>query len=159
MSPSHANTASRPRVLIIASGGGHWIQMRRLRGAFEGCDVAYVTTQADYVSDVVGHRFYAVADITRKSPFNIFLLAPQLARILLKERPDVVVTTGSAPGMICLALAKRLTRARTLWIDSIANVERLSSSGRRARFFADAWVTQWPELSRPEGPHYWGAVL
>ena len=69
----------------------------------------------------------------------------------MKERPDAVVTTGSAPGMICLALAKVLTRARTMWIDSIANCERLSSSGKRARFFADVWLTQWPELSRPEG--------
>ena len=150
---------SPKRVLVVASGGGHWIQMRRLRGAFEGLDLAYVTTQADYVSDVAGHRFYAVADITRRSPLNIFLLMPQLAFVLLKERPDAVVTTGSAPGMICLALAKVLTGARTLWIDSIANCERLSSSGQRARFFADEWITQWPELSKPEGPHYWGAVL
>ena len=160
MSPSRVpDTPRRTRVLIVASGGGHWIQMRRLRAAFDGFDLAFVTTQADYVSDVGEHRFYAVADITRKSPLNILILAPQLARILLKERPDAVVTTGSAPGMICLALAKVLTRARTLWIDSIANCERLSSSGKRARFFADVWLTQWPELSRPEGPHYWGAVL
>jgi UDP-N-acetylglucosamine:LPS N-acetylglucosamine transferase len=133
--------------------------MRRLREAFTGFDVAYVTTQPDYVADVPGHRFYAVADITRKSPGNIFILVPQLARILLKERPDAVVTTGSAPGLITLALAKALTRARTMWIDSIANCERLSSSGARARFFADEWLTQWPELSKPEGPRHWGAVL
>ncbi len=133
--------------------------MRRLRGAFEGLDLAYVTTQADYASDVAGHRFYAVADITRRSPLNIFLLVPQLAGILLKEQPDAVVTTGSAPGMICLALAKVLTRARTLWIDSIANCERLSSSGARARYFADEWLTQWPELTTAKGPHFWGAVL
>ena len=32
-------------------------------------------------------------------------------------------------------------------------------SGRLARRVADAWLTQWQHLARPEGPHYWGAVL
>lgn len=147
------------RVLVIASGGGHWVQMRRLRPAFEGHDVAYVSVYPDYAEDVAGHRFYAVSDITRVSLGKLLILAPQLARILLKERPHVVITTGSAPGLVCLALAKLLTRARTIWIDSVANCERMSSSGKQARRFADEWLTQWPELSTPKGPHYWGAVL
>ena len=32
-------------------------------------------------------------------------------------------------------------------------------SGRMARPVADAWLVQWEHLGRPEGPHYWGAVL
>jgi UDP-N-acetylglucosamine:LPS N-acetylglucosamine transferase len=87
------------------------------------------------------------------------VLVPQFIRILLRERPHVVVTTGSAPGLVGIALAKLFTRARTIWIDSIANCERMSSSGSRARYFADEWLTQWPDLAKAEGPHYWGAVL
>ena len=81
-----------------------------------------------------------------------------MTRILLKERPEVVVTTGAAPGLVALALARRLG-SRTVWIDSIANVERLSTSGEHARRVADVWLTQWEHLARPEGPHFWGAVL
>ena len=147
------------RILVIASGGGHWVQMRRLRPAFEGLDVAYVTIHPDYAVDVPGHRFYAVPDVTRMSLTRLMALVPRLIAILLKERPEVIVTTGSFPGLVCLSLARVFTRARTLWIDSIANGERLSSSGRRARLVAHVWLTQWPELSRPEGPHYWGQVL
>ena len=29
----------RPKILAIASGGGHWIQLLRLRPAFSGADV------------------------------------------------------------------------------------------------------------------------
>ena len=147
------------RVLVIASGGGHWVQMRRLRPAFEGHDVAYVSVYPDYAEDVAGCRFYAVTDITRLSLGKLLILVPQFARILLKERPDVVITTGSAPGLVGIAIAKAITKARTVWIDSIANCERMSSSGKQARRFADEWLTQWPELSTPNGPHYWGAVL
>jgi UDP-N-acetylglucosamine:LPS N-acetylglucosamine transferase len=149
----------RNKVLAVASGGGHWIQMRRLQPAFDGLDVAYVGVQASYAEEVPEHRFYAVRDVTRWDRWGIVVLVLQLTIILLKERPHVVITTGSAPGVITLALAKLLLRAKTIWIDSIANSVEMSSSGRQARRFSDAWLTQWPQLQRPGGPECWGAVL
>ena len=154
-----SSSTSTPRVLAIASGGGHWVQLRRLRPAFEGFDVAFVSVSQDYAVDVPGHRFYAVTNMTRFNLPALLVLAPQLERIILKEMPDVVITTGAAPGLMGLALAKLLTRARTMWIDSIANCERMSTSGRQARRFADQWLTQWPDLAPNEGSSYWGAVL
>jgi UDP-N-acetylglucosamine:LPS N-acetylglucosamine transferase len=152
-------STNKKRVLVIASSGGHWVQMRRLRPAFADFEVAYASVYPDYAIDVAGFRYYTVKDITRLSLLNIFILVPQFIRILLKERPDVVITTGSMPGLVGIAVAKLLTRARTVWIDSIANCERMSSSGKQARHFADEWLTQWPQLSGPDGPGYWGAVL
>lgn len=149
----------RRRVLAIASGGGHWVQLQRLRPAFEDCDVAYVSVHADYGQDVPGARFYHVTNITRMNLAKLLILGPQLLGILLRERPQVVITTGSLPGLIAIALAKRLFGIRTIWIDSIANCERMSSSGKRARSFADQWLTQWPDLAAADGPQYWGAVL
>ena len=61
--------------------------------------------------------------------------------------------------MLALAVAKLAGRSRTIWIDSIANTERMSLSGRMARPVADAWLVQWEHLSRRGGPAYWGAVL
>ncbi len=151
--------AGKAKVLAIASGGGHWVQLRRLREAFVDCDVAYVSVYADYADDVVGSRFYKVQDVTRVNILAVGRLFPQYMRIMLKERPDVVITTGSAPGLIGLAIAKVFLRTRTVWIDSIANCERMSSSGRMARYFADEWLTQWPSLCGEDGPSCWGAVL
>ena len=150
---------NKKRVLVIASSGGHWVQMRRLRPAFADFEVAYASVYPDYAVDVLGYKYYTVKDITRLSLFNIFILVPQFVRILHKERPDVVITTGSMPGLVGIAVAKLLTRAKTVWIDSIANCECMSSSGKQARLFADEWLTQWPQLSGPDGPGYWGSVL
>ena len=69
------------------------------------------------------------------------------------------MTTGAAPGFVALVLAKLLCRSRTVWIDTVANSEGMTLSGRLARPFADAWLVQWPHLARPGGPEYWGAVL
>jgi UDP-N-acetylglucosamine:LPS N-acetylglucosamine transferase len=149
----------RNKILAVASGGGHWIQMRRLEPAFDGLDVAYVGVLSLYAEEVPDHRFYTVRDVTRWDRWGIVVLISQLIVTLLKERPRVVITTGSAPGVIALALAKFLLRSKTIWIDSIANCEAMSSSGRQARRFADVWLTQWPQLQRPDGPECWGAVL
>lgn len=153
------NKNGRPKVLAIASGGGHWVQLQRLRPAFADFDTAYVSVYADYADDLGGARFYTVPDFTRVNLGKLLVLIPRLLGILLKERPQVVITTGSAPGLVCLALAKTLFRARTVWVDSIANCEQMSSSGRQARRFADRWLTQWPDLAKNSGAEYWGAVI
>jgi UDP-N-acetylglucosamine:LPS N-acetylglucosamine transferase len=149
----------RPKIMAIASGGGHWVQMRRVIPAFDGLDVFYVSVDPSSATDVTGFTYYAIRNVSRRDRFGFAVLVAQLLRILIRERPDVVITTGAAPGLVALALAKTLFRARTIWIDSIANVERLSSSGRQARRVADVWLTQLQHLARPGGPEYWGAVL
>ncbi len=147
------------KVLAVASGGGHWLEMRLLYPAFEDLDVAFVSVHPAYAEQVPDHRFYVIRDVTRWDRWGLIVLTAQLLRIILIERPSVVITTGSAPGLFALTIAKLVLRARTMWIDSIANCEQLSSSGMRARHVADVWLTQWPLLQRPNGPFYWGAVL
>lgn len=147
------------RILAIASQGGHWVELRRLLPAFEGLDVAFASTYPEYAEDVPGYRFYTFPDFSRFAKLRIFLLVLHLFRILLIERPHVIITTGSAPALACLGLGKLLIGAHTIWIDSIANSEELSSSGARAKHVADTWLTQWEHLATDKGPKYWGAVL
>ncbi len=149
---------ARPRLLALASGGGHWIQLLRLQPAFEGFDVAYVSMFNSYADSVAGSRFHTVPDASR---FDVKSFAPVLAcavRIIARERPAAIVTTGSAP-MLAFILLGRLTGRRTLWIDSIANSERMSSSGRLAKKVAHKVVSQWPEVAAREGVEFWGRVL
>lgn len=147
------------KVLAVASGGGHWLELCRIRPAFAGLDVTFVSVHPNYADQVQGHRFYVIRDVSRRDWWGVAVLVPQLARIVLKERPDVVITTGSFPALFALVIAKFMVRAKTIWIDSIANVERLSSSGSLARHVADVCLTQWPALKADHRPAYWGAVL
>lgn len=145
--------------MVATSDGGHWIQMRRILPAFEGLDVCYVGVAPEPDADMRAARYYCVRNATRRNPHWFAVIVWQLVRIVLKERPDVVVTTGAGPGLMALAVGKALVRSRTLWIDSVANSERLSLSGRLARPIADVHLVQWPHLARPNGPEYWGAVF
>jgi UDP-N-acetylglucosamine:LPS N-acetylglucosamine transferase len=146
------------RVLLVASGGGHWVQLLRLRAAWEGEDVAYVTVQPSYQSQVGDARFYCVPDATRWSRWALLRMVLEVARVVIKERPDVVITSGAAPGLVALRVGKWIG-ARTVWLDSIANVEAVSLSGRRVAGYADLQLTQWQHLQSSNGPAYRGAVL
>ncbi|HLX86802.1 MAG TPA: hypothetical protein VKR59_23090 [Terriglobales bacterium] len=150
--------ASRKKVLAVASSGGHWTQLLRVMPAFDCHEVAFVTVLEAYRSDVPDHRFYLVDDANRWNKFGLIKLAASVAWIVAKERPDVVVSTGAAPGYFAV-LVGRLLGAKTIWIDSITNIERLSMSGALAGKHANLWLTQWPHLAKAEGPQYGGSVL
>ena len=151
---------ARPKrkILAVASSGGHWTQLLRLRRAFAGHEVVFVTTQSDSRADVAPDRFHCVPDANRNSKLRILVLMLRMLLVVLRERPDVVLSTGAAPGYFAIRFG-RLLGARTLWLESIANVEELSLSTKLVRPYADLLLTQWPHLARPEGPHYRGSVL
>ena len=146
------------RLLAVSSGGGHWVELLRLAPAFEGHDVAFVTVDGAYASQVPGRRLYVVPEVTRWDRWRLLEALAKLLVILLRERPQVVISTGALPGYFAVRLG-RLLGARTVWLDSIANVEELSMSGSRVGPYADLWLTQWPHLARPGGPLYRGPVL
>lgn len=152
------DAAKRVRVLAVASGGGHWVQLRRLQPAFENCDLSYVTTIAEYASQIAPVRLHVVNDASKDSKLRLIIMALRMLLIFLRVRPDVVVSTGAAPGFVAIRLG-RLLGARTVWVDSIANVDEMSLAGKLARPYADLWLTQWPHLESPDGPSYAGSVL
>lgn len=155
-----------PHVMAVASAGGHWIQLNRLSPAWCGCRVTYVSTDPGLRAGVERSggdtaalvRFYAVTDANRWQKLRLLRSLVEIAWILLRSRPDVVVTTGAAPGFFALRLAS-LMRIRTVWVDSIANAETLSMSGQMAGRYSDLWLTQWEHLAKADGPEYQGSVI
>ena len=111
-----------------------------------------------YRSDVAPARFYTVRDVTRWDAWRCALTVMKLVWIFALERPHVVLSTGALPGYLALRLGNWFG-AKTLWLDSIANVEQLSMSGERIGKYVDLWLTQWPHLAKPDGPAYRGNVL
>lgn len=155
---SRVEARGKMKILAISSGGGHWVQLQRLMPAFEGHSVRFVTVNRAYQTDVGETPFHVVHDATRWNKLALLWMAFQLLWITIRVRPHVAISTGAAPGYIGLRIAGWLG-ARTIWVDSIANVEQLSMSGQMIGKHVDLWLTQWPELARPEGPRYEGAVF
>ncbi len=148
----------RKKILAIASGGGHWVQLLRLRPAFDGCDVVYATVREGYRGDVGGAEFRVIPDSNRWNKLALLRCALGVMWLVLRERPDVVISTGAAPGFFGVRFGKWFG-ARVIWVDSVANAEELSMSGRKAGGFVDLWVTQWQHLAGADGPKFFGSVI
>ncbi|HTF22187.1 MAG TPA: hypothetical protein VK658_29100 [Chryseolinea sp.] len=134
------------KVIAIASAGGHWIELLRLMPAFHGKNLVFISTDRSFGDSVPGHQFFDVPDASRWNKMRLIYMAFCVMLIIVRQRPKMIISTGAAPGLMGV-IAGRLVGANTIWIDSIANVERISMSGKIALNFVHKFYTQWPHLS------------
>jgi UDP-N-acetylglucosamine:LPS N-acetylglucosamine transferase len=150
------------RICIVASSGGHLTQLLSLKESWQDYSVHYVSTSRSAAKKTLERlgRCYIVADCGRNKVFQLFGVAFQCFRILLKEKTDVVISGGSAPGCLMSIIGKMFFQTRVVWFDSIANVRRMSLSGRITRPFTDICICQWEELAKKyKGVNYLGTVI
>ena len=145
------------KILAVSSSGGHWTQMQRISSAFYGADIIYVSTLKGYAKQVSTCKYYQVRDASAWNKLGLLMLFFQLMKIIVYERPDVVVSTGAAPGLFAVMLS-RFIGSKTVWLDSIANHERISLSGRLAKYFTHLHLTQWKHLANQK-TRFLGKVL
>jgi len=157
---SNMDKRKRLRICLAASAGGHISQLLKLAESWNGYETFCVTT-TEVVRDKLSRfgEVYVVGECNREHPIRIISVLLRCIRIVLRQRPDVVISTGAAAGCMLCFLGKMLG-AKVVWIDSITNVERLSLSGRMVRYIADLFLVQWPELAgRYKRVEFVGAVI
>lgn len=147
-------------VLVVCSGGGHWIQMKRILPAFNKnlLSVATVDLSCAQNAGVDFHAIAKIPDFNRKNLLAVIRFFPESYRLIRKLKPTHVISTGAAPGIVAMMMA-RILGCKTLWIDSVANTKKLSMSGRIACFFASEVFTQWEHLDGSHGAKYAGKVI
>jgi UDP-N-acetylglucosamine:LPS N-acetylglucosamine transferase len=132
---------------LVASSGGHLTQLMKLHPLWLGRPVFFVTTvdigQSKLRDD---GSVYVVGESNRHHPLQVLRVMFHCLRILLRERPKIILSTGAAAGFIMCFFGK-LLGAKIIWLDSIANAGRLSMSGRMIRPFADLILSQWPDVA------------
>ena len=102
------------KICLVCSYGGHLSQMLRLMEAFEGHETFFVTYDSARTREL--ERKYLLKNIGR-SPWMMLTAGVAAFRILLREKPDLVVSTGSEIAIPVFYLA-RLLRVKTVYIES-----------------------------------------
>lgn len=151
------------KVCVGASSGGHMNELLRLlerSNSWPHQPSFYVTTLETMAGKLRQKgKVYIIGECNRQIPIKIFGVLARSLKIILKERPDVVITTGSLP-LAIVCLSAKLFGAKIVWIDSIANIDRFSVSGRMMLPFANLFLTQWPELAEKyDNVEYAGTLI
>lgn len=135
--------------------------MQRLLPAFEGKDYFFVTFKSDYSGHLERAYLieYRLGYIRERLTWlkTIFVAL----RILIKERPDVVISTGGGEIAIPFCYIGRLLGAKVIYIETLARVTTRSVGGKLVYRIADLFLVQWETLLKQYGKkaQYWGSVI
>lgn len=136
------------KIVFAASSGGHFEQIMMLKPMMEKYNSILVTEKTKY--QVVGNdiKTYYLRQINRRE----VLFVPKLImntitsiRILHKEKPNVMITTGVL-AIIPLALLMKIRKGKLIYIESFAKVTSKTLSGKLLYKHADQFYVQWPQM-------------
>jgi len=138
------------KICIPCSAGGHLAEMNKLLPILSKHDVFYITFYIKGLTEKLKTRTYFVTNPDLRNPRlgipafikNIF----QTMKILLKERPDVIITSGATVAFTTCYLAKFLLRSRIIFIETMSRITTPSLSGRLIYPIADLFIVQWKSL-------------
>jgi beta-1,4-N-acetylglucosaminyltransferase len=149
-------------VLLVCSAGGHLLQLRLLRGAWEGqgLRVAWVTLgREDAQTLLAGEDVTLAFGPTTRNVVNLFRNFCLAVRVLRRRRPGTIVTTGAGLA-VPFAWVGRMLGVPTVYVESLTRIERASLSCRLILPVADRAYAQWPELAaRDKRLRYGGQVI
>lgn len=136
------------KLVFAASSGGHLEQLLMLNPLMEKYDSVFVTEKTEYNVGKTDVKTYYLSQINRKE----LLFLPKLIgntfrslRIIMKERPKVMITTGVL-AIVPLALLMKLFGGKLIYLESFAKVTSKTLSGKLLYRFADQFYVQWEEM-------------
>lgn len=140
------------KVIFISSMDGHLTEMMQLKSMFKEFDYKIVTekhkstsklkniykSKIDYL--LTGNRKHLLKYIF-VIPYNVI----KSLVIFLKFKPDVIVTTG-AHTCVAMCYIAKIFKKKVIYIESFANIETKTLTGRLVYPIADVFIVQWKSM-------------
>lgn len=132
-------------VLLVGSSGGHLAQLVALQPWWADRERAWVTFQTpDAVSLLAGeHVTWASFPTTRNIP-NLLRNAVLAAKMLRRDRPAAIVTTGAGVALPYFVIG-RLLGIPTIYIEVYDRIDSRTLTARLCRPFTSRMLVQWEE--------------
>lgn len=140
------------KICLACSAGGHLSELRQLHPFYEKSGHFFVTfCRPDSENLAKTNRVFFVERPAR-NPIKAVQAFVQSWKILRRENPDLVLSTG-ADAAIPICLLAKLLGKKVVFVESFCRTKEPSWSGRIAYWFADLFIYQWKELERfyPKG--------
>lgn len=140
------------KVLFISSMGGHLTELLELKSIFKDYDYKIVTEKHNSTINLK-NKYKSKIDYllcgTKDHLLRYMCVIPinilKSIKIFLNFKPDVIVTTGAHTCVVMCYLAK-IFRKKVVYIESFANIETKTLTGRLVYPIADIFVVQWKSM-------------
>ena len=142
-------TTDRPDapICLVSSPGGHFMQLYSLGDVWRTERRLWVTLPAADTQVLLKDESVCLAcGPTNRNIPNLLRNLRLAFSVLRKERPKAVISTGAGVS-VPFVWAARLLGIRTVFIEDLTRVSRLSLSGKLVYRIADVFLVQWPELA------------
>lgn len=136
------------KVCFAASSGGHYEQLLMLKPLMEKYDSFILTERTKYSTEVKNVKSYYLLQVNRKEKLFILKMiwnAFKSVFFFIKERPDVVITTGVLSTIPMCLIAKIFGR-KLVYIESFAKINSPTETGKFLYKFADRFYVQWETM-------------
>ncbi|MBC6003832.1 MAG: PssD/Cps14F family polysaccharide biosynthesis glycosyltransferase [Paeniclostridium sordellii] len=138
------------KICFIASSGGHFEQIMMLKPLIQKHDSFVVTEKTNYSVSNEDIPFYYLKQVNRheiKFIYYMIINSIKTLKIFLKEKPDVVISTG-ALSTIPMCLLAKIFRKKLIFIESFAKIKSPTLTGKLIYKFADQFYVQWEEMKK-----------
>lgn len=136
------------KICFAASSGGHFEQLLMLKPLMDKYNSFIVTEKTFYNVTVKDKKMYYVNQVNRKENFFLIKMVFNLfisLYIFIKERPDVVITTGVL-AIIPMCFWAKIFGKKLIYIESFAKVSSPTQTGKLMYKFADQFYVQWKSM-------------
>lgn len=136
------------KVCFIASTGGHFEQLMMLKPLMEKYESFIITEKTGYSVIKDNRKIYYLKQVNRNEKtfiFKMLLNTISSLNIFIKEKPDVIISTG-ALATIPMCLLSKIFRKKVIFIESFAKITSPTLTGRLVYKFADQFYVQWESM-------------
>ena len=136
------------KIALVGSSGGHLTHLYLLKKFWENEDRFWVTfDETDAKSILKEERFYPCYYPTNRNVKNTIKNTILAFKILRKEKPDLIISSGAAVAVPFFWLGK-LFGAKTVYIEIFDRIDKPTLTGKLVYPVTDKFIVQWEELKK-----------
>lgn len=134
------------KVCLVGSSGGHLTHLYMLKPIWEDMDRFWVTfDKEDANSTLEGEKVYHCYYPTNRNIKNLIKNTFLAIKVLHKEKPDLIISSGAAVAVPFFWLGK-LRGAKTIYIEVFDRIDKSTLTGKLVYPVTDKFIVQWEEM-------------
>ena len=149
------------KICLVCSHGGHFVEMMRLLDAFKEHNYFFVTYNSEATKNLENAYLIKFEGWDLKGKILLIKSIIKATQILLRERPDVILSTGGGEIAVPFCYIGKVLGAKVIFIETLTRMTTPSGGGKLVYPIADLFMVQWESLLKSYGKKakYWGKVI